>query len=314
MAGSGSTPGRRVHLEDVRHPAGVAADVDAGPVPAAQDAIRGQHCLLDLPREPAGERGGALEDVERPFRSVPQPLGFVRVEARRPARQRVEIDLDHRQDAGARAVPEDRAGELAAGQPPLDERRLAVAPPHQADGAAHLGPGPAERRLGDPLAGALVDRLHDHGQPRDPVEPSPSGRDGELRGRDAVVGEDLLGAALVQTDRQGEGIASRVGHAPELAEGRHVGLAVRPPEPFRHVEDDVGLRLPQPEREVLRRLQPRDLAGFRQRRLDRGDRDLVVPLGVEIGGVPETPVPGGGDGWRDPVVRLLVEGEADPGR
>ena len=159
-----------------------------------------------------------------------------------------------------------------------------------------------------------MDRLHDHGQPRDPVEPSPSGRDGELRGRDAVVGEDLLGAALVQTDRQGEGIASRVGHAPELAEGRHVGLAVRTPEPFRHVEDDVGLRLPQPEREVLRRLEPGDVAGLRQRRLDRRDRDLVVPLGVEVGKVPEIPVRGGCGGWRGPVVGLLVEGEADPGR
>ena len=160
-----------------------------------------------------------------------------------------------------------------------------------------------------------MDRLHDDGQPGDSVERRASGRgDGELRGRDAVVGQDLLGPGLVQTDGQGEGIASRVGHAPELAEGRHVGLAVRPPEPFRHVEDDVGLRLPQPEREVLGRLEPRHLARLRQRRLDRRDRDLVVPLGIEIRGVAGAPVPGGGRGRRASLVGLPVEGEADAGR
>ena len=314
MAGSGSTPGR-----------GFTSRMCGTPRASQRTSMRAQSrqrrtryaasTVCSICRaSPRRERGGALEDGERPLRSVPHPLRLVRVEARRPARQRIEVDLDRRQDAGARAVPEDRARELAAGQPPLDERRLPVPPPHQSDGAAHLGAGPAERCLGDPLAGALVDRLHDDGQPGDPVERLASGRDGELRGRDAVVGEDLLGAALVQTDRQGQGIASRVGHAPELAEGRHVGLAVRAPEPFGHVEDDVGLRLPKPEREVLRRLEPRDLAGLRQRRLDRRDRDLVVPLGVEIRRVPGAPVPGGAGAGGSPVVGLPVEGEADAGR
>ena len=135
----------------------------------------------------------------------------------------------------------------------------------------------------------------------------------EPGGRDAVIGQDLLGASLVEADREGQGITAGVGDVPELAEGRHVRFAARSPQPLGHVEDDVGPALAQAEREVLRRLEPDDLAHLRQRGFHRGDRDLVVPLRVEVG--QGRSARGGGSGGRNVAVfRLPVEGEADSER
>src|SRR5207247_734766 len=65
----------------------------------------------------------------------------------------------------------------------------------------------------------------------------------ERGGRNAVEAEDFLGARFVEAEREREGIASRVRDVEELADRRHVGLAIRAVESFGDVEDDVGSRV-----------------------------------------------------------------------
>jgi len=49
--------------------------------------------------------------------------------------------------------------------------------------------------------------------------------DGELRSRYAVKRQRLLGSRLVEAEREGEGIASRIRNAKKLADCRNVGFA-----------------------------------------------------------------------------------------
>ena len=100
--------------------------------------------------------------------------------------------------------------------------------------------------------------------------------------RDPVVGQRLLGARLVEAERQREGVAAAVRHAEELADRRHVRLAVHAVQPFRDVEDDVGALVAQPLGEVGVGLEPHDGAERRQRAGHGVDRRRRVPLGVHV--------------------------------
>jgi hypothetical protein len=130
-----------------------------------------------------------------------------------------------------------------------------------------------------------VERLHDHGQLEGAPNPVRSLHDLVLGRRDAVVSQALLGTRLVQANAESERVAAGVGDAPELAERRDERLTTRTAETLGEVEDDVGARSLELERKEGVGLEPDDLARPSQGALDRGDRLLVVPLGVGVGEV-----------------------------
>ena len=80
MAGSGRTPAGDSPRE-CGDPRGASSRTSMRAQSRQRNGVvRGQDRLLDLPGEPARERGRAPEDLERLLRRVPQPLGLVRVE------------------------------------------------------------------------------------------------------------------------------------------------------------------------------------------------------------------------------------------
>ena len=164
---------------------------------------------------------------------------------------------------------------------------------------ADLDPRAAKGRARDAHARALVERLHDGRPHREPVQLLGSPDDREGCGGDPVMGEDLFRASLVEAQGEGQGIAARVGHRPELADGGHVGLADGAVQALGDVEDDVGARLLQPEGEIVRGFQADHVAGAGEGGLDAGDGLLVLPLRVTVVEV----------GRRD--ARLHVERESD---
>src|SRR4051795_1731794 len=66
----------RIDLHQVRCARGVQPDVDARPVPAAQDPICTENDRLDPLAEGFRDSRGAFEDLQRLFRTVPDPLGL----------------------------------------------------------------------------------------------------------------------------------------------------------------------------------------------------------------------------------------------
>src|SRR5262249_29690973 len=117
---------------------------------------------------------------------------------------------------------------------------------------------------------------------RYPVEILDSLDHAEWRGRHAAVGENLLGAALVQRQRERKRIGARVRNVQVFAQRRDVRLAAGTVKSLRHVEDDVGMR----ERKFLRKefigFEALDVAEETQRLLDPGYRRRVIPLFVRF--------------------------------
>ncbi len=58
------------------------------------------------------------------------------------------------------------------------------------------------------------------------------------------MGEDLLGAAFVETEAEGQGIAAGVGNAEHVQHGRDLRFTAGAVEPFGNIEDQVGAELP----------------------------------------------------------------------
>ena len=98
------------------------------------------------------------------------------------------------------------------------------------------------------------------------------------------MAEDLFRSRFVEAEREREGIASRVGNAIELADGRDVRFAILAAESFRHVEDNVRPRFAEALGKVRRRLEPQDFAQSAERALDGADGVRRVPLGVGVVG------------------------------
>ena len=243
--------GERVDLENVRHPARVAAEVDPRPVAAAQDAIGGERRTLDLESEGAVDLGGTAEDVEGRLRLVPDPLRLVRVDGQRILGQGVEVDLDEGEDARLFPVAQDPARELPAPQVALHDGGLAVALDEIRDLSPRLVRRRAERRARDPHARSFVHGFH-HGRPgREAVQLLHPSHHREGRGGDPVMSQDFLGASLVQAQRHGHGIAARVRSGPELADRGHVRLAVGAADAFRDVEHHVGAQVVEPQGKVV---------------------------------------------------------------
>ena len=95
--------------------------------------------------------------------------------------------------------------------------------------------------------------------------------------------QDLLRPALVQAEREGERVGGVVRDAEELADGRDVSLAVGAVEPLGDVEHEVGPGGTELLREALVRLEKHHLSHGGERRGDRVDGALLIPLGIEIG-------------------------------
>ena len=95
----------------------------------------------------------------------------------------------------------------------------------------------------------------------------------------SLAREDLLGARLVEAERERERVAAGVGNAVELADRRNVRLAVRAAQALGDVEDDVGALGAQPLGEIVARLEANHLAVPRERAGDGVDRLGGVPLG-----------------------------------
>ena len=87
---------------------------------------RPRHEVLDAQLEVVGDVRRAVEDLERLLRPVPDPLGFVGIDGRRPLRELGVVDLDDRQDLDVGGIAEDADGELAAADEALDDDRLLV--------------------------------------------------------------------------------------------------------------------------------------------------------------------------------------------
>ena len=112
--------------------------------------------------------------------------------------------------------------------------------------SASLSSSCDERRLRDARGALLGERLDDQRE-REPARP-PHGaahaEDGELRHRDAVVGQQLLRDALVARQHQAARVAAGVGHAQQLEVADHVLVVDRHVvEVLQQVEDHVRLQL-----------------------------------------------------------------------
>src|SRR2546422_5437847 len=124
----GNDAGERIQLDDVWYAEPVDAHIDATPVAAPERAIRVECDALGLAAERVGcADWGALEDRERVFARIPDPLRFVAVDGRGAGGQRRKIECDEGQTAHVAVVAEDRDRELRSGEIRLDEDRLIVA-------------------------------------------------------------------------------------------------------------------------------------------------------------------------------------------
>ncbi len=105
----------------------------------------------------------------------------------------------------------------------------------------------------------------------------------ERRRPDPALHERLLGAPLVECQRQGERIAAQIGDAVELGDGRYVRLAVGAAGALGHVEEEIHLGVAQASREVTDRLQHDYLTEGTERARDGRNGLGVVPLDVLVG-------------------------------
>lgn len=191
---------------------------------------------------------------------------------------------DDREAARLGAVAQDGHGELRPREPGLDQHRLAVGVEKRGHPAHQVGAVGAEVVHGDSLARPLARRLDEDGE----GEGAPLGighrlRQAEGRGRDAADLEDLLGAALVEGQAEGQRVGGVVGNAVELADGGDVPLAVGAIEPLRDVEDEVGVRHAEPLGKGGVGLEADDGAEGAERVRDGVNGAGFVPLGVEVG-------------------------------
>ncbi len=111
----------------------------------------------------------------------------------------------------------------------------------------------------------------------------PASRQHEGRGGHAVLRHHLLGAALVERERQGEGVGRVVRHPQEFADRGDVALATGTVESLGDVEDEVGSLGGEPGGEVRGGFEQDDLAHRAERRCHGCDGGGFVPLGVEVG-------------------------------
>src|SRR4030043_1365658 len=236
----GQDPGQRIDLQDVRLAPFVQPDVDPAPVPDAEDLDGLLDDVLDPVLEVTLELGGAAEDLERFFRLVPDPFGFVGIHRVRARRKLGMVDLDDGQDFKVRRVAQDADGELAPGEELFDDDRLLV--DRLELGAPGLGfrTAPHDRVVLDPLARAFVERLDDRGKLPPEADPGAVLHDPERRRGDFVIGKYLLGSGLVQANAQGQRVGAGVGDPQHLAYRRDGRFAVRADQALGDVEDEGG--------------------------------------------------------------------------
>src|SRR5262249_18124889 len=118
--------GEWVYFDDVRDTVGVESHVNPRPIAATEHAIRAQDDVFDLGSEPRVDARGALEDVERFAREIPDPLRFIPVDRHSAVGERVEIHTDQRKHTRHRTVAEHATRELGAGEVGFDDDRLLV--------------------------------------------------------------------------------------------------------------------------------------------------------------------------------------------
>jgi hypothetical protein len=97
-----------------------------------------------------------------------------------------------------------------------------------------------------------------------------------------VDAENVLGARLVEAEREREWIAARVGDVEKLADRRNVGLTVRAVESLGDVEDDVGAFGAEALGECFGRFEADDVSIGGERGSDGVDRVGGVPLRVRV--------------------------------
>ena len=136
--------------------------------------------------------------------------------------------------------------ELAPVDVLLDQGRLAVAVDDGGDLDPQLFLVVDHAGGADPLGRALGVGLDDEREGQVGVEPlAPGLHDLELGRQDAVLAQHLLAQRLVEGDGQGGRVRAGVGDAEELAQSRHLSLAVPSLDPLRDVEDEIDVRLGQ---------------------------------------------------------------------
>jgi hypothetical protein len=89
-----------------------------------------------------------------------------------------------------------------------------------------------------------------------------------VRSGNAARAENLLGACLVEAEREREGIAARVGDAVELADRGDVGFAIGSAQTLGNIEYDVGAGIAEPEGEVVGRFESDDFTVAGERIVD----------------------------------------------
>jgi hypothetical protein len=164
-----------------------------------------------------------------------------------------------------------------------------------------LAPVVAERLDADPLPGPLERRL---GEEREGEGDVPGilgvGDHHEGGGRDAALGQDLLGPPLMEAEGEGQRVGGVAGDTIELADGRDVTLAVHAVEPFGDVEDEVGAGGAELLGERLVVFEADHFAEGGEGGGHRIDGGGLIPFGVEVGlgeiGAESAGVDGGGIG------------------
>ena len=121
-----------------------------------------------------------------------------------------------------RLIAQNADVDLAAFDVLLDDRRGVDALVDEGDALLELLVAVDDGRLGDADRRFLRQRFHDQRkrQPLRPPDRAPDAEDLELRHRDAVVGEQLLGQRLVARHQQAARIAAGVGQLQQLEVAR----------------------------------------------------------------------------------------------
>src|SRR5207302_216187 len=128
--------------------------------------------------------------------------------------QRREVEPDHRQAVRLGAVSENRDRELRTREVRLDQHGLGVALGQEPDALRERPRAVAQVVAEHALAGSLGDGLHEHRKrQRQAVQVVRRLEARERGGGNAAERERLLGAALVQREREGERIGAGVGDA-----------------------------------------------------------------------------------------------------
>jgi hypothetical protein len=109
--------------------------------------------------------------------------------------------------------------------------------------------------------------------------------EGEARRGDFVIGENLLGACLVQRQRQRERVARGVRDVQVFADRGDVRFAILAVQPFGHVEDELDARARKFLREGGVGVKSDDAAEETKSLLHRIDGGWLVPLSVDVGGL-----------------------------